>query len=237
VAVYYSGWLEPFRTTFAATAAAHGVLPMVQIEPTGISLRAIASGKYDGYLTSYAEAVRDYGRPVILSFGHEMNGSWYSWSNGHSSPSAYVAAWRHIVHEFRIAGTENVTWLWTVNIIDAQAGIPGPRSWWPGSPYVTWVGIDGYYAKPSATFAPLFGPTIVAVRALTSDPILIAETGIANTASQPTHIADVFAGIRTFGLLGLVWFDAVGKQDWRLLRPSAIAAFRLGAEAYQGPAS
>lgn len=237
VTVYYSGWLEPFRTSFAATAAAHGVLPLVQIEPTGISLSAIAAGKYDGYLSSYAEAVRDYGRPVILSFGHEMNGSWYSWSNGNASPASYVAAWRHIVREFRIAGTENVTWLWTVNIIDAQTGILDPGPWWPGSSYVTWVGIDGYYATPSTTFAPLFGPTIVAVRALTSDPILIAETGAADTASQPAQIADAFAGIRTYGLLGLIWFDAKGKQNWRLVSPSAVAAFRQGAEAYHGPAS
>ena len=76
-------------------------VPLVQIEPTGISLSAIAAGKYDVYLSSYAEAVRDYGRAVILSFGHEMNGSWYSWSNGHSSPASFVAAWRHIVPEFR----------------------------------------------------------------------------------------------------------------------------------------
>ena len=122
---------------------------------------------------------------------------------------------------FRTAGAENVTWLWTVNSSTAQAGIPGPGPWWPGSSYVTWVGIDGYYSTPSATFAPLFGPTIVAVRALTSDPILIAETGAADTASQPAQIADAFAGIRTYGLLGLIWFDADGKQDWRLISASA----------------
>ena len=238
VSVYYSGWLEPFRTSFAATAAQHGVLPLVQIEPTGISLNAIAAGKYDGYLSSYAEAVRDYGRAVILSFGHEMNGSWYSWSNRRSSPASYVAAWRHIVQrvpdsrdrerDLAVDGQHHRR---------ARPASPTLRPWWPGSSYVTWVGIDGYYSTPSATFAPLFGPTIVAVRALTSAPILIAETGAANTASQPAQIADAFAGVRTYGLLGLIWFDAKGKQDWRLVRPSPIAAFRQGAEAYHGPAS
>jgi mannan endo-1,4-beta-mannosidase len=230
--VYYSGWLEPFRASFAAMAAEHGAIPLVQIEPTGISLAAIASGKYDSYLSSFAEAVRGYGRPIVLSFGHEMNGSWYSWSNGHSSPVAFVAAWRHIVREFRVVGAENVTWLWTVNIIDRHGRIPSPGPWWPGDSYVTWVGIDGYYARPSTTFAPLFGPTIVAVRALTSDPILIAETGVAGSARQPTQIRDLFAGIHTYGLLGLMWFDAIGKEDWRLITPSAISALRQGAEVY-----
>ena len=45
--------------------------------------------------------------------------------------------------------------------------IPRPGQWWPGNSYVNWVGIDGYYLKPSWSFAPLFGPTIGAVRGLT----------------------------------------------------------------------
>ena len=77
---------EPFQATFAAVAAKHGAVPLVQINPLGINLAAIASGQYDGYLTSYAEAVRAYRHPVILSFGHEMNGYWYSWGYRHTSP-------------------------------------------------------------------------------------------------------------------------------------------------------
>ena len=57
----------------------------------------IASGSYDGYLSAYAEAVRAYRHPVILSFGHEMNGNWYSWGYRNTSPAVFVAAWRHIV--------------------------------------------------------------------------------------------------------------------------------------------
>ena len=232
IVTYYSGWREPFETGFATTVANAGAVPLVQIQPTGISLDAIASGQYDSYLSSYAAAVRDYGRPVIVSFGHEMNGTWYSWSYGSSSPASFVAAWRHIVTLFRVVGADNVTWLWTVNVIDASAGIPGPQPWWPGSSYVTWVGIDGYYTAPSMTFAPLFGPTILAVRTLTRDPILIAETGAAPAADQPAKIADLYAGVRTYGLLGFMWFDVVGMEDWRLTSPAAIAAFRRGAGAY-----
>jgi mannan endo-1,4-beta-mannosidase len=237
IVTYYSGWGEPFQAHFAATVANADAVPLVQMQPTGISLTAIASGQYDTYLSSYAEAVRAYGRPVIMSFGHEMNGTWYSWSYGHSSPTAFVAAWRHIVTVFRVVGAENVTWLWTVNIIDAQAGIPAPGPWWPGSSYVTWVGIDGYYTEPSMTFAPLFGPTIVAVRTLTADPIIISETGVAPAAGQPAKISNLFAGIRAYGLLGFIWFDAQGLDDWRLASPKAIAAFRRGAGAYHRLAS
>ena len=54
---------------------------------------------------------------------------------------------------FRRAGVRNVIWLWTVNI-----DRPGNRQrlgrralWWPGSAYVTWTGIDGYFRVPSWT--------------------------------------------------------------------------------------
>ena len=77
VLTYYSSWLEPFQTSFATTAAKHGAVPLVQINPFGVSLAKIASGQYDSYLITYAKAVRAYRHPVILSFGHEMNGNWY----------------------------------------------------------------------------------------------------------------------------------------------------------------
>jgi mannan endo-1,4-beta-mannosidase len=241
IAMYYSGWYVPFPTRFARTAAGNGVVPLVQMDPQGLNVAAIASGHYDAYLSSYAEAVRAYRDPVILSFGHEMNGDWSSWGYKHTAPAVFVAAWRHIVRLFRALGAQNVTWLWTVNIIDdTQVGrIPSPAAWWPGNAYVTWVGIDGYYLKPSWAFAPLFGPTIGAVRALTGDPILISETGAVPHAGQPAKIANLIAGIRSYGLLGFVWFDAVNSvgQDFRVRSPAAFAALRKGASAYPRPGS
>jgi Glycosyl hydrolase family 26 len=237
--LYYSGWLEPFQTRFATTVAEHGGVPLVQINPTNISVAAIAAGQYDAYLTSYAKAVRAYRYPVILGFGHEMNGTWFSWGYTHTSPAAFVAAWRHIVTLFRANGARNVTWMWTVNIIKTKNGqIPSPAPWWPGRSYVTWVGIDAYYLQPSWQFVPIFGPTIVAVRELTGDPILIAETSATQAANQSEKITNLFAGIRTYGLLGFVWFNAISdSRDYRISGPEAIAALRQGAKTYSRPAS
>jgi beta-mannanase len=212
-------------------------VPFIQIEPRGVQFAAIAQGAYDAYLKAYATEVASYGarsgQGVIIGFGHEMNGYWYPWGRGHVRPAVFVAAWRHIVTVFRQQGADNVTWLWTVNIIALQQGAVSPASWWPGSSYVTWVGIDGYYYKPSWTFASLFGPTIKAVRALTLDPILIAETGAVHAASQPAKITNLFAGIHAYGFLGFVWFDAVRKRDWRLDGPAAVTTFRRSAATFR----
>jgi len=242
IVMYYSGWYVPFPAGFASTVANHGAVPLVQMDPDNINVARIASGHYDGYLSAYAEAVRAYHHPVILSFGHEMNGNWSAWGYRHTSPAAFVAAWRHIVSVFRALGARNATWLWTVNIInDSRSGkVDGNlRHWWPGSSYVTWVAIDGYYLQPNWQFAPLFGPTIAAVRALTSDPILIGETGAVPAAGQPTKINDLFAGVRAYGLLGFVWFNSTNTigQTFGISGPAAIAAFRKGASTYHRPGS
>jgi mannan endo-1,4-beta-mannosidase len=232
---YYSHWGEPFQAEFAASAAQHGAIPLVQLDPTTVSIASIAAGQSDSYLRSFATSFKAFRSKVVLSFCHEMNGNWYPWGYQYTPAKVFVAAWQHVVDVFRAAGATNVIWLWTVNVIDANPPIPNPTPWWPGNSYVNWVGIDGYYYNPAQTFAELFGPTIVDVRAVTHAPILIAETGASRTAGQAAKITDLFAGIQSYGLLGFVWFDAVDKAqslNWRLNSPAALHTFRQDAQAY-----
>ncbi len=230
---YYSGWRESFQTSFAETVHRHGATPIVQWDPTSTPVSVIAAGGYDAYLRSFADSVRNFGHPVIIGFGHEMNAYWYSWGYGHLPASTFVAAWRHIVTLFRRQGADNVTRLWTL-----QADEPGTgpiASWWPGAKYVTWVGVDGYYYRPYETFASIFGKTIVQVRTLTSLPVLVSEAAVGPGADQALKIPDLFTGTRQYGTLGVVWFDVaqhqgVYHQDWHIENsPAAETAFRRGA--------
>ena len=239
---YYSSWQEPFQGGFATSAASQGATTVVQIDPKNISLANIASGQYDDYLRSYAAAVKAFNRPIIVSFGHEMNGHWYSWGYTHTPAAVFVAAWRHIVNVFRMVGATHVTWLWTVNIVDPNSPVPNPARWWPGSSYVNWVGIDGYYYSSSQTFSQVFGPTIVDIRKLTRAPILVAETGASLAAGQPAKINDLFDGIESYGLLGFMWFDkdSTDPSDgeplhWRLSNPVALATLRRDAQEFMRP--
>jgi mannan endo-1,4-beta-mannosidase len=233
IALYYSGWGESFRSAFAAKAASHHAVTMVQIEPGTTSLRSIAAGFQDKYLRAYAKAVGDFGartgQAVIIGFAHEPNGYWYPWGYRHVSPRLWIAAYRHVVTVFRNQGAENVTWLWTVNVMDAAQHIVSPVKWWPGPRYVGWIGLDGYYYTPSQRFASLFGPTVKAIRGLTRDPILISETGAKPKAGKPGKITDEFAGIRSYGLLGLVWFNV---RSWRLDTQACSTAFAAAARSF-----
>ena len=232
---YYTGWLQPFDTSFAKMLHTHGIIPYVQIDPTDASITAIAAGTYDEYLRSYADSVSDFGHAVVIGFGHEMNANWYLWGYGHVPPSTFVAAWQHIVRLFRAEGADNVTWLWTLQA--DEPGKTGPiASWWPGAQYVTWVGIDGYYERPSDNFASVFVKTIDQVRAFTGKPILLSETAVGPAAGQWVKILDLFQGMATYKMLGLVWFDkdqqgqgGAEHQDWRVEdNEQAEIWFRVG---------
>jgi hypothetical protein len=219
IVVYYSPWGDPFSTSFAQTAWENDAYVLVQLQPNGVTLASVAAGGSDAYLRSYADAVVDFGHPVILSFGHEMNGTWYSWGYGHTSPATFVAAWRHVVRVFRAAGAANVTWLWTVNSINGAAS--SLSQWWPGAAWVNWTGIDGYYFRATDTFGSVFGSTIADIRAFSSAPLLIAETAVGTTTDRESQIDGLFAGVRSARLAGVVWFDAkqnagIYHQDWRL---------------------
>ena len=237
LAPYYSAWLAPFQASFAAAARAHGATPLIQINPNDAPIAAIASGRYDPYLRSYAEQVRNYQHPVIIGFGHEMNGPWFKWGWTHVPPRTFVAAWRHIVKVFRAAGAYNVTWLWTVN---RNGDNTGPlRDYWPGASYVTWIGIDGYYEVSFDNFGNIFGPTIAKIRTFTKKPVLVSETAAGTTAGQAAKIPDMFAGLRKWQPLGFLWFDEFQKngvhhQNWQLDRTGpALGEFRAGMKEFR----
>jgi Glycosyl hydrolase family 26 len=230
---YYSGWGEPFKTSFAETVRGHGAATILQWDPTLVSVSEIAAGGYDGYLRSFADSVRDFGHPVVIGFGHEMNADWYSWGYGHVPASTFVAAWRHIVTLFRGQGADNVTWLWTLQADEAGTG--PIASWWPGGQYVTWVGIDGYYYRPSDNFFSIFGKTIAQVRAFTRLPLLLSEVAVGPNAGQARKIPGLFAAMRQYSTLGLIWFDiaqnqGIYHQNWRIEdNPASETAFRHAA--------
>ena len=103
-----------------------------------------------------------------------MNGNWYSWGAGHVPAATWVAAWQRVVTDIRAVGGTQVTWLWTIS----HRGSAPIRPYWPGAAYVSWVGIDGYFERPSDSYGSVFGSSVGQVRSFTSKPILLSEVGV-----------------------------------------------------------
>lgn len=143
---YFVTWGRGFDEFVTPTLDNHEM--MLSLKPDGDLIRQINTGVQDGYVDSFASRAASFGKPVYLRFGHEMNGSWMSYSsgaNGGPSAEAFVQAWRHLVDRFRIAGATNVKFVWSPNESDEPA-IDGNRleDYWPGASYVDIAGFDAY---------------------------------------------------------------------------------------------
>src|SRR5712691_9487398 len=195
IVMWYQGWgltdgSQYFEATWMDAVRNHGSIPLVTWEPwlytQGVnqpvySLQNIIDGNFDAYIARWAQDSQAWGYPYFLRFAHEMNGNWYPWceqANG-NKPGQYVLAWKHVHDIFTAQGATNVTWVWAPNV--EYSGSAPLRGLYPGDSYVDWVGMDGYnwgtvYNHQWQTFTQVFQQTYNDILAITSKPLMIAET-------------------------------------------------------------
>jgi Glycosyl hydrolase family 26 len=229
----YLDWGNDLPLSVLDSNASAGIATLIELEPVGVHLSAIADGRKDSYIKTLASEARSVTGKVYLAFAPEMNGNWYSWGG---DPALFVRAWRHLVSVFRDAKATNVSWVWIIHHVEKGAVAHLP-SYFPGKSWVTWVGLDGYYEHPYDTFSYLFAPSLTEVRTFTSVPVLITETAVGPLAGAvPSKIDNLFDSVKAKRLLGLIWFDIKQNdppvhQNWNLeSRPAAMAAFRVAAK-------
>lgn len=237
---YYSSWSDDFDAEGNAFLWQHGQLPMMALVPSDVALADIAKGGEDAYIRRLAGQIADYDGPLAISFAGEMNGPWNSWGPEHTRPADFVAAWKHVHEVFAAQHVTNVLWVWTPHVVDS--GTPAElRPYYPGDAYVDWVGLIGYYGPiDGAAFSSLFTPSLRQIAAFSHKPVLIAETGVAESGRKQAHIRDLFRGAAKAGVIGLVWYDQRknwpgSKQlmDWRISTSmGALAAFKVESGRY-----
>lgn len=205
------------------------------------TLAAIIAGNFDADLQAWAQAARDFSTPLILEYGPEMNGEWFSWNgiwngagnlNGYGDPTQpdgperFRDAYRHIIQIFRQAGANNVTWVFHVNHDDVP-----DESWnqleqyYPGNSYIDWIGVSDYGAlTPLDTDWPSFRdhmdavyPRLVALAP--GKPIIVSEFGVTSgnplgdqAAWAASTLSDLIAG-RWPHLAGFSWWNETWEND------------------------
>ena len=236
--VTYVRWGTPARwlAHVIAAAAANRAEPVLELYPGAFghnaSQIAAGTGGSDAWLRSFGATIAHSGKPVSISFFPEMNGRWRAWWS--HDPATYVRAFRHVHQVLSSLAGSLITWFWQPSAMHNSN--PDPMPWWPGGGYADVVALDGYYYFPHDSFDAIFGATIGFIRrAAPVVPIMIGETAAGPMyGRQAWEITNLFAGIRSHGLLGLVWFNRTQHlapypfhQDWRLQdHPAALAAFR-----------
>jgi hypothetical protein len=114
------------------------------------TLRNILQKKFDTDLQLWARDAKAFGAPMLIEWGTEPNGEWFSWNgkwNGGAKegPLRFVEAYRHIVDVMRNEGATNLTWVWHVNWFDQpESAWNHFEKYYPGSDYCDWVGLSVY---------------------------------------------------------------------------------------------
>jgi hypothetical protein len=198
------------------------------------TLSRIIRGDFDNDLRGFAREAKRFGSPVLIEWGTEPNGDWFSWNgkwNGGpvEGPGRYIAAARHIVDSMRAEGAANLQWVWHVNWLDEPE-----RKWnafenyFPGSQYCDWVALSVYGPTTPTTSdgAESFRfklrnayPRLTAVAP--GKPVLIAEFGcdLHNRHVDPVSwtkaaLDDLFSG-RWPALIGFCWWNEGWQNDDR----------------------
>jgi hypothetical protein len=130
---------------------ARNITPMITLEVCSYAdekmtgdLDTLTGPLHKEYWLDFANQLKKINGPVILRWGHEMNGNWYPW--GANDTTKYINAWIRtynvIMNE---AKASNVIWYWCFNNYNVKS--PDALSYYPGDAYVDWVGFDAYDKK------------------------------------------------------------------------------------------
>ncbi len=244
--MFYRDLGRPFPTHAVRAIRKNGAVPIVSLElwswhggRKGSYLPDIATGQFDDFFRRWATSARDDGRRVLLRFGFEFNGNWFTWAG---DAKTFVRAWRRVHDLFRRAGADNVEWVWAPNVVSVP-DVPANdmHAYYPGDAYVDWVAVDGYNFGDDhdrwhkwQSFEDIFGDVLRAfARKYPGKPVMISEFGCApgEGGQRAQWIRDAFAALRNHPQVrAVVWFNfdkrREGEPNWRIdITPESLKAF------------
>ncbi len=230
----FQSWAQPVTLNTMNAATVDGSVPVVDWH-CGIADEAIVNGSQDALITSFAQEMVNYARPVFLRWYWEPNfpnSESFAKCIGVAGPQGYVAAWRHIWSIFQQVGATNVAFVWCPGINGVQDTLD---QYYPGDAYVNWIGVDGYdrHQTKAPTFKKVFG-AYYATWSTHNKPMMIGETGA--TSDQAAYLQGVGEALPSLfpQIKALLYFDAKSSFDWTLTSTGLPAFAALGQRPYFG---
>jgi mannan endo-1,4-beta-mannosidase len=266
--MFYLQWpSDPENGIFPSAALrsieAIGAIPVLTWEPKFldsekheymIAAESIIAGKYDSYLQRFARQSRQFGKPYLIRFAHEMNLARYHWGGsaqefGPESVEKYRAMFRHVVEVFRARQASNVCWVFCPNVDSVPTTAWNQiASYYPGNDVVDIVGLDGYNWGTTQTraangwdsewrsFESIFAAPLRELRQVAPEkPAAVFETSSASEGGNKEEwILAALDSAKSLGLTALVWFELNKEVDWRL-ETNVSAAVRSAIDQASAP--
>ncbi len=248
-AKWYMDWATAFDTGVANRLNNNGYIPEMTWEPSlnsnGVSYDDVVNGIYDPYIIQTAQTVKNLGFPIRIALAPEMNATWTPWGGlSGNNPDNFKAFWQHTVQIFDNQGANNITWIWSPNVIPygpERVGSYGEM--YPGNSYVDYMGLDGYNWGTSQpwsvwqSFREVFLDSYNELLGVSSKDILIMEMASTELGgSKAAWITDMYNELQNSfpRIKGFTWFHINKETDWRIdSSASAKASFAAG---YHGTA-
>lgn len=244
--MFYRDLKRRFPTDVIKVIEAAGATPIISLElwswhgRNKHQLPDIAAGAFDEHFRNWAIDAKRHGRRVLLRFGFEFNGDWFTWGQ---KPDQFIKAWRRIKTIFNDVGADNVEWVWAANVTSHPQGPQNDMTrYYPGRDYVDWVAVDGYnwgdHYQPWhrwKSFEETFrGPLDRFAELYPKKPVMIAEFGCPEDTPgrKATWIREAHHALQERPQVrAVVWFNfdkrPEGELNFRLdSSPGALQAFK-----------
>ena len=238
---FFINWKTSFPADKVKAIRAAGAVPLITWEPYLDDIRrdtllpAIAAGKYDVYIASFAR--RSAGVPLFIRFGHEPNSDWYGWSGTNTGPETYVKAFRRVRKIFLSQGNTTAKFIFSMNAEDVPAAAWNRfENYYPGDDSVDVIGLDAYnwgngkeawhkWRTPGETLVTAYER---AVKAFPAKPVFLTETAACEKGGSKALWIEqllVSVGKRFPAIKAVVWFNYKKECDWSLSSEETRAKF------------
>ncbi len=220
---------------------ANGAIPYIRLmlrsdnnqyrpEPL-FTLKRIFNGIYDRDLIKFARTAKRMNFPIVIEYGTEVNGWWFSW-NGYwtgkeKGAELFRSVYRHIITLMREEGADNLIWVYHINWhSNPEEDWNTPEAYYPGDEYIDLIGVSAYGAlSPNEDnilpFSRMMDEGYAAAQNLSvNKSVLISEMGTdLRNPHKPASIwiDEAFSAIineqRWPGVIGFVWWNAGWPND------------------------
>ncbi len=196
------------------------------------TLTRIIQGDFDRDLREWARQAKGFETPILIEWGTEPNGKWFSWNgkwNGGAAGGAanYIAAYRHIVDTVRNEGANNLQWVWHVNWFDdPEQKWNAFENYYPGQKYCDWVALSIYgpltpqTREGSESFRSKLSEAYPRLSAIApGKPVIIAEFGCdlhnkhCNAAEWARAALQEIFSRRWPAIIGFCWWNEGWQND------------------------
>ncbi|MEW6519375.1 MAG: glycosyl hydrolase [Thermodesulfobacteriota bacterium] len=234
VIAFSSYWGEQsFPKKNVRLIASHGSIPLIFWSPWDrpyeegrppdrFSLNSILAGTWDGYIDQWAAEARALDKPLLVSWGLEMNGQWFPWSGvhygggqpapaagqpaGYAGPELFKQAYRYVTARVRARGANKILWVFHANNFSVPAAPWNAMShYYPGADVVDVLALSVYGKLfPSSQWISFEKAMDRGYQELcqldAKKPIIVAEWGVGEfpqAGDKAAWLTQAFAAYRT----------------------------------------